>query len=75
MSRPATNFDRVQNSLETSLSLTYRNFNGFAVGQVLNCQAFVRSSLDYSVVQFVFLSNNLYFTKWIFSQALKPTSK
>ena len=27
--------------------MTYRNFNGFTVGQVWNCQAFIRSSSDF----------------------------
>ena len=33
--------------LQRQFITTYRNFKGFAVGQVWNCQAFVRSSSDF----------------------------
>ena len=37
----------LRKAFTTGIHTTYRNFNGFAVRQVWNCQAFVRSSSDF----------------------------
>ena len=43
--------------------MTYRNFKGFAIGQVGNCQAFIRSSSDFfrtnKLLRHVFRTNKL----------------